>query len=712
VVADQWTKVKSLVAQALSLSGVGRAQFISELRDAPSEIRDEVVRLLENDSVQSETSLAELGLAAETVRQLSVGDVLAEQYEIRGFLGAGGMGEVYEAIDSLTRESIAIKTLLPRFSAEPAYASRLRREVQLAQRVSHSNVCRVHQLNRGRSSTGSDLVFVTMELIRGETLSGMVRRGPLSLADSLVIAKQIASALDAAHAAGVLHRDLKSNNIMLTQADGNLQVRVMDFGLACYQDVHKAAESQLTSDDIVGTPEYMSPEQLQGLNLTPAADIYAFGVVIFEMITGQLPFVGHRALTVALKRLQQDAPDSRSLRANLPDHWNAAIGACLHRDPAHRPSSGSHVIELLEGLTTLPHPNRTRRWFLYSAAVSALLGTGGLALRLKPRSIDPEALLSFKRGEALANGRRSATELTEAIKEYSRATQLQPDYLDAWIGLANSYSAAANFGYVDSKIAKRTARDAADKAITLDNRSARAHGVLDYLISNDVHAWRSAGGHFRTAIQLDPRDAMVRLWYATFLGKLGRSSDAVVQLKAGLEADPTNMLLMHQLATEYLRERRFDLSYQQAVEMRRLHTMANASHFMVARAAEALGKFDEAKRSAADAVRFELPEHVAWSLLSIIALRSNELKEAKTLAGRVESVWRSKAMDVTHVVSPQVQLGLLDKSLKLLEEGLARDSDGVLSVHRNPWMDPIRSYQPYVDFCGRLGVDPRGSFQS
>ncbi|HEX9105220.1 MAG TPA: serine/threonine-protein kinase, partial [Polyangia bacterium] len=228
---------------------------------------------------------------------------IAGRYRIVRFLARGGMGEVYEAEDLELGVRIALKTLRTLAgsdgSSESRAIDRFKREVQLARKVTHANVCRIFDL--GVDAAGdARTVFLTMELVDGESLADRLERGRLAPAEALPLLQQMADALAAAHAAGIIHRDFKSSNVMIV--DGGKRAVVTDFGLARPRERHD--DGSLSQENaLIGSPKYMAPEQVEGLALTPAADIYALGVVAFEMATGRLPFVGETPLATALKRL-------------------------------------------------------------------------------------------------------------------------------------------------------------------------------------------------------------------------------------------------------------------------------------------------------------------------------------------------------------------------------------------------------------------------
>ncbi len=276
---------------------------------------------------------------------LTPGQVLASRYQVTAFLGHGAVGEVYEAEDLELGERIAIKILRPEIAGDERVLQRFKREIQLGRRVTHPNVCRVFDLVKPET----DRAFLTMELLRGETLEQrLAREGRMSTAEALPVIGHIAAALAAAHANGVVHRDLKSGNVFLVPTASGSRAVVTDFGLA-WSPIHEdASASSLTATgELVGSPAYMAPEQVRGEEATPATDIYALGVVMFEMITGELPFVGKSAFYTALKRLQEPAPSPRVHLSELDPAWEKTILRCLERDPAQRFPTVRHVVRSL-----------------------------------------------------------------------------------------------------------------------------------------------------------------------------------------------------------------------------------------------------------------------------------------------------------------------------------------------------------------------------
>jgi tetratricopeptide (TPR) repeat protein len=293
--------------------------------------------------------------------------VVAGRYRVMGFVAEGAMGSVYAVEDQSLRERVALKTLRPSVASSPQMLKRFKRELRLARRVTHPHVCRVFDLGEHSGEApeaggASTFTFLTMEFLEGETLdTHLSRQGHMALEQVLLLAEQMAGALDAAHEAQVIHRDFKSGNVMLVPeagGAGGLRAVVTDFGLARGEGLEDDVVS--TQDGaLVGTPGYMSPEQVEGRTLTPASDVYSFGVVLFEMVTGRRPFLGDTPMVVAVKRLFEPPPSPRALVPGLPPVWEEVLLRCLAREPRERFATASEAVEALRGgMGQAPAPGR------------------------------------------------------------------------------------------------------------------------------------------------------------------------------------------------------------------------------------------------------------------------------------------------------------------------------------------------------------------
>lgn len=358
-----WQRVKQLFSEAVDLPSGERAAFVSRHTLDRPELADEVLKLLAldpdaDDPLDRSTMPGELIQSAARRHRHYRGERLASRYEIRKFLAAGGSGEVYEAEDLERGERIAVKSLSHEIPDGDQLAW-LRREVGAARRVSHRNVARVYDLVQS-----GDTVFLTMELLAGETLAARLKRqGAMGRREALPLVRQIVAGLAAAHAAGVVHRDLKPGNVMIVpRPDGPPRVVITDFGLArpAPEDPHTTVRA---ASQIMGTPAYMAPEQVLGRSITSAADIYALGVVIYEMLTGATPFADESALTMAVRKTQGRPASPAALAPGISAAWTGAILRCLDPDPRKR---FRHVSDLLVALEA--RSVASQRWRLWRRA--------------------------------------------------------------------------------------------------------------------------------------------------------------------------------------------------------------------------------------------------------------------------------------------------------------------------------------------------------
>jgi tRNA A-37 threonylcarbamoyl transferase component Bud32 len=326
-------------------------------------------------------------------RRFVPGELLAERYRVTRFVAAGAMGEVYEAQDLELGVRIALKCVHPEIAADRRMIERFKRETYFARKVTHANVCRIFDVGF-HTATRSDgsrerIAFLTMEFLDGESLAARLERGRMTTAEALPLVTQMAAALSSAHQAGIVHRDFKSANVMLV---GSRAV-VTDFGLArgSAEDGRFVA-STLDRGGLVGTPAYMAPEQVAGQEVGPAADIYALGVVMFEMVTGRWPFVAETAMLTAVKRLHEDAPSPRTLVPDVDSAWEAAILRCLRREPGERFAGADELTRALAGnAPAKPVVRRRRRW-IYVALVAAGVIAAGLGVQ---RAVSPRARSSI-----------------------------------------------------------------------------------------------------------------------------------------------------------------------------------------------------------------------------------------------------------------------------------------------------------------------------
>ena len=237
-----------------------------------------------------------------------IGDVIAERYELLELVGTGGMSSVYKAHDQLLERNVALKVLHPHFGDDDEYVERFRREARAVAQLSHPNIVTV--IDRGEADGHQFIVF---ELIEGENLKELVgRTGPLPVRRAAELALAVADGLAFAHENGLVHRDVKPQNV-LVNADG--EAKVTDFGIARSLDVERGMTQTGT---MLGTSNYLSPEQASGKPVTPATDVYSLGIVLYELLTAEVPFPGENFVAVAMKHLNEPPPDILAQRPDVP----------------------------------------------------------------------------------------------------------------------------------------------------------------------------------------------------------------------------------------------------------------------------------------------------------------------------------------------------------------------------------------------------------
>lgn len=361
---EQWARIKEVFADALERQPGEREAFVREAAGGDGELANEVYRLIaesESTGMLSRPIVAAIRtIPAEAGPRFAESTVLARRFRILRFIAHGGMGEVYEAEDLELGERVALKTIRPGSAPSDALLALFKREIQLARRVTHPNVCRMYDLAQHEDADhGAPVTLLSMELLEGRTLAEHLRKhGPFTWQDGLPLIVQIGAGIQAAHDAGIIHGDLKPANVMLAPgADENsYRAVVMDFGVA----LPAAQGAQREAVARGGTPGYLAPEQVAGGPLTTATDVYAFGVVIAEMLGTRRP------------------PEFRPEVTRMPAEWTGILEGCFEQDPARRHGSAAEVVKML-GDSIQPRRSKVRKWaaaVLVAAAILASLALG------------------------------------------------------------------------------------------------------------------------------------------------------------------------------------------------------------------------------------------------------------------------------------------------------------------------------------------------
>lgn len=683
---ELWSSVRSEFEAAVSLPPEEREEYLQSLSSTQPELYHLVRELLATSEEAAgflETTPWSPAEPRPAARALRPGQSLAGRFQVERHLGSGAAGDVYQAFDQVRDARVAIKTIRPGLLTQPGELVALRKELRVASLVSHPNVCRLYDITIP-SPPDDAPAFISMELIEGETLSALLRRGRLKTGEALCILTQIIAGLAAAHERGVIHRDLKSGNIMLTGEPANPRAVIMDFGLA--REIRPGSDwrTALTTELFAGTPAYMAPEQFEGRPATVASDIHALGVIMFEMIAGRLPFEGATPLIVAARRMQNEAPSPRAFARDVDPGWENAIHICLSRKPEKRPQSPFEIL----GLLSATPPNRFARRGVVAAVLTAI--SGGAYWLLKPDSIPAAAQESFDRANVYSS-QRSPDGFLLAIREYQRALDLRPGWAEAWARLSETYSAANNHIALEPREALKKARSAAVRALELNGRLGRAHGALGLMKSLDYAEWPQAEESFRRAVALAPGDPEIRRWFAAHLRKKGLFQRAREQAEEGIrlttrsDAQQWIELLMIVYTSRNLA--RF---HALAAEVERLHRNDSMVQLFYARSLSLKGDFDGAQRALRFSRDLGLSPVTQTVQEALIAVLRGNAKEARRLAAELAAAARTKPVDGLLLAGVYSQTGAIDDAFAVLDRTFQRYDSTLLSLATSPAVDDLR----------------------
>lgn len=508
---ENWHRLKPLFGKALELEEEERARFLEQLSAQDVELGAELKALLrahEQRTWSLDRPIFEAHQATETPGQFVPGEIVLGRFRIDRLIGTGGMGEVYQAFD-LELGPVALKTIRPDIVNNPAALTRFRREVQLARRIVSPYVCRIHEFFLLPDNSGGALSsgFFTMELLDGMTLADRIKEdGPLPWRGGEALALHLCEGLQAIHDAGVIHRDLKCRNIMLAVRNGGVQPVTMDFGLAR----EASATSDFRSSDstvrqiLVGTPEYMAPEQFECATVGPATDIYALGIILYETITGIHPFSSASMLGTAVRRAKRPIPAS-SIQKGLPQRWDHVIYKCLEYEPQNRFQSAAEVAEALctrpvsvsnlkqKAKVAHAHPLISFSVFLFLAVALALAFLWLHLNAYRPPSPDVESW--YERG---VGALREGTYL-KAVHALKQAIAKDDDFALAHARLAEAYNELDYYGQAKDELLEASRPEVAHSLPALDRL------YLEAIRATVLHDFTSAVRDYRTILRRLPQ---------------------------------------------------------------------------------------------------------------------------------------------------------------------------------------------------------------
>ncbi len=503
------------------------------------------------------------------------------RYEIRSKLGAGGMGEVYLADDTTLHRRVAIKFLSNDAIADERAKQRLLREARAAAKLDHPNICAVHEVAEEDGAS-----FIVMPYVEGETLDVRMKRKPPDVAESLSIGTQVADALAEAHSHGIIHRDIKPANIIVTPRG---QPKVMDFGLAklAVEAIASEAETQsllTTPGAIIGTIPYMSPEQVRGEKIDARSDVFSFGVLLYEMLTGHQPFAASGGVATISAILTLDPGPLTDACPNASAELQRIVSKCLEKDRERRFQSMREVAIDLESArrncvsdsptradtstkTSRPITQRLRQFNLISsrtvllatAVIVVIIGLTTYSIFSKrfrnspnPSAANPAIADDYLRGKLNARSQNRESNQT-AINLLEHATQTDPAFAPAYAQLALAYATKADFFATDAERKKldEDANVAAEKSLSLNPNLAEGHFARGYLLWSHDNGFphELAIQSFKQAIALDPNLEAAHHWLGVVYFHIGLLDKAEHEINEALRIDPSDNLARFRLGT-------------------------------------------------------------------------------------------------------------------------------------------------------------------
>jgi serine/threonine protein kinase/Tfp pilus assembly protein PilF len=503
---EQWARVKDVFNAALDKEEDARRAYVAAAAADDDAVRAEVERLLDAQA-------ASAGFIEHPAASALLSGRVISHYEIGRLLGSGGMGHVYAARDTELGREVALK--VASFDGDNAQA-RLRREAQHASRLSHPHICHIYDVGRADGQ-----LFVVMELVKGRSLSDLLREGPLPISDARHYAMEIADALAHAHEHGITHRDLKSTNVMITPKRG---AKVLDFGLARTLDTHQIdalsqSQRSLTNEGMIaGTLPYMAPELLRGERGDQRSDIWALGVLLYEMVGGRRPFTGATGFEVSAGILHQEP---HPLPSTVPAAMRAIVQRCLEKDPGKRYQNAADVhlaLEEMKGVMTfapitiprippvLKRVSRRTVLFVLGLAAAGVV-VYGIRIGLQSRVVSNMYGYSLLEEGALE----------QALEQFQGVADESPEDANSWDSLGEGYLAN---GMPDKAL------EAYSRALTLDPNFE--HSMIGRGLA------LAAMGRYDEALASPLPDFRA---HAYLLSRVGRYGEAADVLARGMAAD-------------------------------------------------------------------------------------------------------------------------------------------------------------------------------
>ena len=787
------------------------------------------------------------------LKELTRGTTFANRYDVIEEIGRGGMGRVFRAVDKTIDEEVALKVLNPEIAEDQKMIERFRNELKMARKIAHKHVCRMYDFSQEKGTQ-----FIIMEYIPGEDLRSLIKRiGQFTPGKTLLIAKQVCEGLAEAHRLGIVHRDLKPQNIMIDR-DGN--ARIMDFGIARTLRSRGLTEG----DTVIGTPEYMSPEQVEGLDIDHRSDLYSLGAILFEMLTGRVPFEGETPFSIALKHKSEPPPNPRRVNSQIPEDFSQLILHCLEKDRKIRFQNAEELLVELNrierGVPTtdrvLPDKDRKkikgirlpwkkiavsagvplllalfiiagitlftgRQESIYSIAVLPLKNLSGnpdqeyfangmtealisnltqikalqrvisstsvmqykdvqkplpviareldvdaivegsvlisgqrvkinirlieaktdrnlwsnsyernlsdilllqnelarsvaneikiavapeeQAILAQTQTADPEAYQLYLKGRHFLN-KRIEEELYKAQEHFEGAIAKDPDYALAYAGLADTYNMLGTYAYLPSKEVFPKAKQAALRALEIDETLTEAYVSLAYVKYLYDWDWFGAEADFNWAIGLNPSYATAHYFYGTFLKNMGRFNEAILEMAKARDLDPLSLPINTGIAYILYQSRQYDQAIEQCQKALEIDATFPGAHRTLGLIYLRQSLFQESIEELQKAVDYSGGSVIYSAELAFSYASAGNQEEAHRILEELQA--RSKDRYIPHYSLAIIYAALsdMDQAFLSLERAFDEKSSMIVLMKVDPNLDSLRPDPRFSELMEKMGL--------
>jgi serine/threonine protein kinase len=666
-------ELDALLARASSAEA-----FFDRLRTAVAHV--------ERADDRSEQADARSSMTAAPDGDPLLGNVVGH-YRIVGRLGQGGMGIVYQAVDLQLRRPVALKLLRTHAPHDLYGSERLLVEARAAASLDHANICTIYEV--GETTEG--VSFIAMAFYSGETLEQVLRRGPLPPSTVLDYATQIARGLGAAHQRGIVHRDVKPANIIVT-ADGLL--KILDFGIARSVDVGAAHENVTP-----GTLAYMSPEQVTAGALDSRTDLWSLGVVLYEMCTGVRPFAGEQTGAILYSIVHETpAPVSR-LRPEIPSHIESIIERLLAKDPAQRYGSAEQLISDLMSTESPRRPSRRSRWI-----VSGALALGGLLVSWPGPSPPNVSERRLAAQDLYAQGHRdilfrSQSGRRQAMAFFKQATTVDSTYALAHAALAHSLVLTGEDSSGSRLEHLVLAKKSAQTAIRLDSSLADGHAALGHVLLFD-YQFAKAEQELKRAVDINVMTPYVRdflVWLYVFTE---RYPEALQQAERGAAENPNSPTAIAEVARALLVNGRCNETFTLLGRLAYLNPPPARAAAIAAQCYAQRGMWRQAIAQVESAAERNPLQEYPW--LGFMLARSGQVERARQIHDTVVHFWRNRNGGAYGVAVVFAGLRELDSAFVWLDRSI--DDRSLRYNIMEPAFTELRSDPRFERVRRRLGL--------